>query len=225
LVRGTGLLRRLGVCLAVIALLLSAGRHAAAGAFVFAGEANGVDSITHPTGYSGSGGTLQVSVCIAPSSPNAPEMETPVRNAIHTWNARSPATGNLRLGGNNDLPQNFVDFESVLVHELGHCIGLAHPNLATESGLTGDDQNYTKSTDGTNNRFNVSEGVDGVIGSSDDVRGDDVNLHWFRRSDNNPFGIASTVDSSSYSRRLSDLPQGHEFATNGDRSVAALLGA
>jgi len=208
----------------VIGLLLSGGRDAAAGAFIFAGEANGVDSITHPTGYFGSGSTLRVSVCVAPSSLNASQMEIPVRNAIHTWNTRAPVTGNLKLGGSNDVPPNFVDFESTVVHELGHCIGLAHSNLATESGLTGNKLNYTKSTHGNNNRFNVNDGADGVIGSSDDSRGDDVNLHWFRKSDNNPFGIASTVDSTSYSRWLSDLPSGHDFATNGDRGVSALLG-
>jgi hypothetical protein len=222
--RQTPLLRWIGACLGAVGLLLSGARDSAAGAFIFAGESNGVNTVTHPTGYFGSGGTLQVSVCIRPSSPNASQMEIPVQNAIHAWNTRAPVTGNVKLGGSNDIPANLVDFESTVAHELGHCIGLAHPNLATESGLTGDNRNYTKSTDGSNNQFDINDGADNVIGSSDDVRGDDVNLHFFRKSDNNPFGIASTVDSTTYSRLLSDLPQGQSFATNADRTVAALLG-
>ena len=103
---------------------------------------------------------------------------------------------------------------------MGHCLGLAHPNLASESGLTGSDQNYTRSTDGANDVFDLDDGTDNVIGSSDDIRGDDVNLHWFRKLNNNPFTIAPTVDSTTYSRDLADLPMGHSFAANADRNVA-----
>src|SRR6185436_16298500 len=65
---------------------------------------------------------------------------------------------------------------------------------------------------------------DNVIGSSDDNRGDDVNLHWFRKSNDDPFTIASTVDQTTYSRNVLDLPFGHNFTANADRTVATLLG-
>ncbi len=211
-------------CLGVALACLLAPLDARGGAFIFAGEANGIDLVTHPTGYSGGGGTLDVSVCIDPTSANAVAMETPVRNIVHTWNQRAPTTGNVLLGGNNDVPSGRVDFESVALHEVGHCIGLAHPNLASESGLSGSPANGTRSTDGANNSFESSAGPDGRFGSSDDPRGDDVNLHWFRISNNNPFTIADTVDSSTYSRDVADLPPGDVFAANADRSVATLLG-
>ncbi|TDJ15553.1 MAG: hypothetical protein E2O66_01195, partial [Deltaproteobacteria bacterium] len=210
--------------LALTALALFAPAPARAGAFVFSGEANGVDVVTHPTGYTGSGGTVSVTVCIDPTSANAAEMEIPVRNIVDTWNQRDPITGNLLLGGSNDIPSNGVDFESVALHELGHCIGEAHANLASESNLSDPQANATKSTDGADNGFDTNNGADDVYGSSDDLRDDDVNLHWFRKSNNNPFSIANTVDSSTYSRDLADLPSGDNFAANGDRSVSSLLG-
>ena len=151
-----------------------------AGTFIFAGESNGVDVVAHPTGYTGSGGALTVRVCIAPNSANAAAMDIPVQNNITIYNRLQPTTGNLVTGGNNNIPSGQVDFESVALHELGHCIGLAHVNAATESGLTGNNRNYTKATDGTNNLFDINAGADGIIGSQYDSRGDDVNLHWYR---------------------------------------------
>ncbi len=194
-----------------------------AGAFIFAGEA-GVDVVTHPSSYTGQGGVLALRVCIVPASPNAAAMEVPVQNNINTYNRLKPTIGNLASAGNNNIPSGQIDFESVALHELGHCMGLAHANAASESGLTGNDRNYTKAADGGNNRFDIDPGADGVIGSQDDSRGDDINLHWYRKSNNNPFTIADTVDSSSYGRDLSDLPLGHSFAVNAGRSVAISLG-
>jgi hypothetical protein len=63
-----------------------------------------------------------------------------------------------------------------------------------------------------------------VIGSSDDLRGDDVNLNYFKTADNNPFTLPATIDSTTYSRDTSNLPSGDNYAANGDRAVAALLG-
>mgnify|MGYP001816146422 FL=1 len=196
-----------------------------AGAYIFAGEANGVDLVTHPNTYFGAGGTVVVRICIAPSSPNAAAMEIPVQNIVNIYNRLQPVTGNLSLGGSNNVPSGVIDLESVALHEVGHCLGLAHVNAASESGLTGSNQNYTKATDGNPNVFNIDPGPDGVIGSSDDVRGNDVNLHWYRRSNNNPFTLDSPVDSTTYARSLTDLQAlGHSFAANADRTVAALLG-
>ena len=212
----------MGVGLTVLVLFAPAAVRA--GAFIFAGEVNGIDVVAHPTGYTGSGGPLSVTVCIDPTSANAADMEIPVRNIVDTWNQRAPTTGNLLFGGNNEIPTNGVDFESVALHEVGHCVGEAHANLASESGLGDPQANATKSTDGADNVFDTNNGADNVYGSSDDLRDDDVNLHWFRMSNNNPFTIATTVDSSTYSRNLADLPGGHGFATNADRTVSSLLG-
>lgn len=201
---------------------------ASAGTYIFAGETNGIDVVTHPTGYTGTGGVVSVGVCIDPASSNAAAMEISVQNIVETFNQLQPTTPNLIFGGSNNIPATDVDFESVALHEVGHCIGLGHVNLATESGLSGADQNYTKSTDGppphvVAHEFDINDGADNVRGSSDDLRGDDVNLHYFRTSNNNPFTIAGTVDGSTYSRSLADLPSG-TFAANADRTVATLLG-
>ncbi len=216
----TGLSRQ-HICSLVTFSLLALSGYAQAGAYIFAGDANGIDVITHPSGYTGTGGDLNVKVCIRPTSSNTANLEQPVRDAIATWNELKPTTSNLL----NNVPGGDVDVESVILHEMGHCIGLAHVNLATESGLGDPDRNFTKTTRGSNGSFDLGSGADGVIGSTDDNRGDDVNLHWFRISNNNPFSIASIIDSTTYARGTNSLPVGHSSVANGDRDVSPLFGA
>ncbi|MHC4993656.1 MAG: zinc metalloprotease [Planctomycetota bacterium] len=213
----------LPIGLTLIAILLLTTRSAYGFGFTFA-ESNGADIVTHPLGYTGTGGNLVITVGIDPASPNASDMEISVQNVVNVWNDLVATTGNLITGGANNIPASDVDFESVLLHEMGHSLGLSHVNAATESGLTGDDQNYTKALEGANTVLDLNPGVDGVIGSADDVRGDDVNLNWFRKSNNDPFTIDSVVDSTTYSRDLADLPGGDLFSANPDRAVGALLG-
>jgi hypothetical protein len=216
---------RISTVLVVFVAIGLTARTASAAAFVFAGETYGVDVVTYPMGYAGTGGTLSISLGIDPTSAHATDMVISTQNAIYTWNGLSPTTGNLFLGAANNIPTGHVDFESTLLHEMGHALGLAHPNLASESGLSGADRNYTKSTDGANNVYNINAGADGVIGSSDDLRGDDVNLNYFPVANNNPFAsLPATIDSTTFSRDTSNLPGGHNYAANGDRDVAALLG-
>ena len=57
-----------------LAAALAASPALQAGAYIFAGESNGVDVITHPTGYTGSGGTLSLGVCIDPASQRAEDL-------------------------------------------------------------------------------------------------------------------------------------------------------
>ncbi|MEM9530698.1 MAG: Ig-like domain-containing protein [Pseudomonadota bacterium] len=193
-----------------------------AGAYVFA-EGNNENSVAHASGYNGTGGALNVQVCIAPTSPNAAAMEIPVRNAITRFNLLVPTIGNVRLGGDNEIAPGEIDFESVFTHELGHCLGLAHPNLASESGLSGSDRNYTKSRRGGNNAYDLGIGADGVRGSADDQRNDDLNLHWFFTGVNNPFQLPATPEAGTFSRDLADLPAGDTYAVNADRTVATAV--
>jgi len=208
----------------VFVFLLLSSSTVYSGAYIFAGESNGVNIVTHPSTYTGTEDVVTVRVCIDPASPNATDMEYSVQKNIAEYNQLTPTLGNILSGGSNNIPSGAIDFESVSLHEIGHCLGMAHVNAASESGQTGNKQNYTKATDGVDNVLNLDAGTDGVIGSSDDVRGDDVNLHWFRTSNNDPFTIDTVVDSTTYSRDLADLPAGHNFATNADRVVSNLLG-
>ncbi len=192
-----------------------------AGSFVFAGTDNGIGVITHPTGYTGSGGTLNIKVCIRPSSSSTANLAQATKNSIATWNEQKETSSNLL----NNLPvSSFFDIESVITHELGHCIGLAHPNLAVPRVAT-ENRNYTSTTRGDDGIYNLDSGADGVRGSTDDDRGDDENLHWFRKNNNNPFSIASIIDSTTYSLDVGDLPSGHTSVANGDKTVSALFSA
>ncbi|NKB22700.1 MAG: hypothetical protein GKS01_19600 [Alphaproteobacteria bacterium] len=216
----------LSICALVLGVFtLNAPRDAHSFAYIFAGEANGIDVVTHALGYNGTGGTVSISVGIDPTSTFAGQMLIPTQNVVNTWNGLTPTTGNLNSSG---ISGSQVDYESTLLHELGHSLGLAHVNAASESGLSGSNRNYTKATDGADNTFNINAGTDGIIGSADDIRGDDVNLNYFRKSDNNPVNIPGgglgVVDSTTYSRDLSDLPGGDNFSANADRAVAAALG-
>jgi len=206
---------------AVAALCALVPAEARAGVFIDAAE-NTPDRVTHPTGYTGTGGVLTVDVCIHPASPNAAQMVIPVQNIVRTYNQRTTPFGNLFQNANNDVPSGTIDFESVALHELGHCIGLAHANLASEDGFPDPsvpETDYAKAGDGPNNSWNLATGSDNYRGTGDDARGDDVSLHYFDRITNDPFRItASVVDATTYSRKPADLPAGSTFGATANRS-------
>ena len=160
--RVSGAQPRLAACAGMLVAALLAPAPARCGAFVFADETNGPDVITHPTGYAGGGGTLTVTVCIRPGSAHAQEMEVPLQNVVNTYNQRLPSSPNLVFSPASDVPANGFDWESVALHEVGHCLGLAHPNLASESGLVGADREYTRSTDGADDSWDLDPGADGI---------------------------------------------------------------
>lgn len=199
-------------CLAILLTSATTTRSYGFG-YVFAGEANGVDVVAHPIGYTGAGGVVNVSVGIDTTSmdngaSNTALMAVAVQNVIRTWNALVPTVGNV-INDFVNIPVGSFDFESVLLHEVGHSIGLAHNNMGAQAGVAAGERDYANATDGADNTFNFGAGADGVIGTRDDVRGDDVNLNYFRTDGvdaNNPFTIAGVVDSTTYSRDLGDLP-------------------
>ena len=196
-----------------------------AGSYIFAGEGYGLDIITHPSGYSGAGGVLDIEVCIDSNAVDAAAMEISVRNIVKEINNMSGSTPNLFFGANNNIPSGVIDFESLTLHELGHCTGLGHPNLGFRSGIVeGSNTDFTQSGDGANDTFAFDAGVDTVIGSADDQRNEDQNLHWFEKDVNNPFIESANPQASTYSRDVADLPSGHEYASNAGRDVGASLG-
>ena len=216
--KSNGIVMSLGVCL-VCGILVGIARPVSAGTFFLPASAS-PDSITHPEGYSGNGGQLMINVCIAPDSLSSQQMQIPTENAVRTWDGLVPTTGNLQTGGS----VTGTDYESVVLHELGHCLGLDHVNLASDTpGVSTANEDYTRSKPGNSN-FDLNSGADGIPGSHDDIRGDDVNLHWFRKSNNDPFTIGEIIDSTTYSRDIIDLPTGHTYAANADRDVGVALG-
>ncbi len=201
-------------------LFLTGGSPGHATSYIFANEASGLDLVTHASGYDGTGGTVTVTVGIDETSAFATDMAISVQNAVNTFNALVPTVENLSFG---QLAGNEMDFESVFLHELGHSLGLAHYNLASESALGAPRNRAAKTANGADDIFNVDPGTDGVYGSADDVRGDDQNLIYFNAA-NDPFETSlGTVDSTTYSRDLADLPGGDLFPNIATREVAALL--
>lgn len=204
---------------------LTAVGQASAGAFIFAEDFP--DAVTHPQIYSGSGGERpDLTVCLDRSinASLTSQAEPAVIKAIDTWNrGRSLGADNYALNNATDIASGY-DFESVLLHELGHCQGLNHANHASESGFNDPQANGTKSAPGPDGVLNQGAGSDGIHGSRDDLRGDDVNLHWYLRGQNNPGLFNPVADSTTMARELNFLPSGHRFAANADRSVMAALG-
>lgn len=108
---------------------------------------------------------------------------------------------------------------------MGHALGIAHSNLASESGLDPAFHDFTNSTAGPDGSYFLNAAGDGIKGSRDDLRGDDINLYWFEKATNSPVAAPpGAVDGTTFSRQLGDLPPGSTFAANSHREVTAALG-
>ncbi|MCP4656061.1 MAG: hypothetical protein GY856_11665 [bacterium] len=188
----------------------------AGGVFVFTSfSSDPPDRVVHVAGYDGSGGTLALGICIAPGSPFVAEMQIPIENAIRVFNGLQPTAGNVVEGDANNVPADALDFETFLVATMARCFGLDDPK---------DNLGYTPAQWGSNDSLDRNPGADLIPGTGDDLRSDDVNVHWYRLANNNPFTIDDPVDSTTYSVDTLLLPGSDTFVANANANVAVAYG-
>ena len=175
--------------------------------------------VVHPIGYTGTGGQIDVDICIEPS--DVSRIQPALNEALEIWNGFSASTGNcvncLTVEETGDDTKPLV-MASSLLHELGHCaFGLGHTNL----GAT----NFTNTRDSVS----IDDGADDVRGSRDDLPSplpESRIIYWYRLADNNPVVIDGTViDSATYALPMGSLPAGSTWAASANRFVSDLLGA
>jgi hypothetical protein len=198
--------------------------------------------IMHPPGYTGQT-TLTVDVC---TSPLNPELAVVTQQAVAKWAALSPMTGNCwpfcplaeehpdppDPGGPPIFPG--LDAQTVILHELGHALGLDHPNLlfvdpTVESGGALVNTSFAAGYDGA--VTGVLVGADSVRGTRDDFFDDllgstAVNVNWFREVDNDPFVVDSAViDINHFSRSTNTvLPPGSTWAVMANYCAGFAMG-
>ena len=184
-------------------------------------------AIVHPPGFSDmTQGVLRVEVCT-----DDPMLEAATQRAVATWSSLIPVLDS--CNPRSKIPEEFhptpaipeeagaFHADSVVLHELGHALGLDHPNLRFEDPLL-DDRfiNSSFSAAYTNDPVVAQDGADEIRGSRDDLLGiaafRGVNVTWFRENDNDPFIIDSaTIDINNFSRDTSSkLPEGSTWASN-----------
>lgn len=203
------------------ALALALPAASLAGSFYLAEEPGFADRIAHTPGYAGQGGEYAVEVCMEPGSPNLAETGPLLQRAITTWNALHASTGNFKAGDNSPVPSGTFDWETVLLHELGHCVhALAHAN-----GTPGNpNARYVVSLPGADNTESLAPGADGTPGTEDDLRGDDLPYTWFPLASNNPFEVLSNPSPQTMGIVRGQLPAGHLFPRAALRGTARRLG-
>lgn len=207
--------RHTGCTLAFAACLVAPGM-AAAGVFL-----NPVPGkVTHAAGYTGSGGERILRVCLDPATlPASGDPSQATRNVIAEINRFEGRLGNVQPEANAGVPADRLDYESFLLHEMGHCLGLDHNVLGpSEVGcsVNGTCVNhpalfFVNSTPGANGLRDTLAGLDGARGTGDDVRLDDVNRHWYRAFSNFPFVEPPVADRTTHVQSGS-LPPGDLYA-------------
>ena len=200
-------MQRIHTRLAATALVAATSSlHAAS--YFFSDGAMGPDFILHPSGYTGEGGVLRITVAARQGDFSLPALGA-IERALRTWEQQQPTTGNILT----DIGSEQLDFETLVLHEIGHCLGLAHNNAASESGLPLEDRDFAKGLPGPNGVLDIDRGPDGIEGTSDDLRADDVSLNWSNIADD-PFILPAIVDPTTYAVRSA-------FPNINSRQVAA----
>ena len=196
---------------AIVGALTAASGIAQAGVFLpFGGRP--ANQVVHPIGYNGTGpSTLNISVCLDPAAAPAgglAQAEQAVRNVVAEYNRMQGQLGNVSTN-----PTVNDDFEGVLLHEVGHCMGMGHSVFGpSEVGSGNARLYYANALVGTNGTFDTAVGTDSVLATRDDVRGDDTNLNWFRPNVNDPFAaLPSIIDRTTYTVDIGQLPAGHNY--------------
>ncbi len=209
-----------------------------AGTFTFASEASPA-IVTHPDNYSGTGGPRTVTLCLDPaflpidvpgSVPTDEDPNQALRNSAAEFTRNLGVAGNVLPASGAGIPGFRPDFESVALHEIGHCLGLDHTTIgpsevvalgecdqpgmpACNDQAARDKRHFANTFLGPDGDLNLGLGADNERGSRDDVRGDDVNRNWFRAAVNNPYEAAPlVVDRATYTISLAMLPVGHAYA-------------
>jgi Tol biopolymer transport system component len=220
-------MKRLHLGLLIASAVAMAPTDTGAGAFI-GGTEDFPNRLLHQN-YSGAGGQqADVTVCVDISvNPDlAIAAEPAIHNVIATYNRfHGLAEHSFAFWPESSAEQTRPDFESVLLHEFMHAHGLDHPQHANNPAGAGSAvYDATRSTDGANNLLDHLGDADGLPGSADDQRGDDLSLSWFVSGVNDPGVIPAVVDRTTMSRELADLPAGHSFVANGNAAVMAALG-
>lgn len=199
-------------------------------------------SIVHPVGYAGQGGIISIKVCTQDS-----RLQAVTERAVATWNALVPTTGNCPDCWRTEEPgrPGKVNAETVVLHELGHCVfGLDHinrpwdfttgqpPYAATSLTRSASVVPTTGAIEPGMDLHDIGMGPELILGSSDDIHWEVVgsdradSVSWFRKADNNPFVVDGTViDLSTFGRSVtSSLPPGHRWGASANYFLGDSIG-
>jgi hypothetical protein len=179
-------------------------------------------AIVHPVGYTGSGGTIEVKVCVVAGDE---ELIPPLDAAIALWNRLLPTIGNCIGCGTHENPPppvNQVNVMTVLFHELGHCaLGLDHPNHREFTSnptrwQTGECDVDSDSVCGEESSFTASVNATEITSSAGTPRGDGEDVH-----ENQCPSIPSLLPPVSATASTADVTTAEMLL---DQDLACLLG-